>query len=65
MHHLSSSKSQNPRIVWNFRQESKEKKVLIIQALSLCGIRQVSSAAESFGSTLREHLVCSSQERSE
>lgn len=61
--HLPSLKT--PELSGISDKSLKEKKVLIIQALSLCGIRQVSSAAESFGSTLREHLVCSSQERSE
>lgn len=45
--------------------EVKKKKKVIIQALSLSTIRQVSSAVESSGSTLRKHLAYSSQGRSE
>lgn len=52
------------RVVWNFRHWSK-KKTVIIQALSLCTIRDISSALERSGSTLRKHLAFSSQGRSE
>lgn len=58
------SKQMKKRVVWNFRHWSK-KKTVIIQALSLCTIRDISSALERSGSTLRKHLACSSQGRSE
>lgn len=57
--HLPSLKTTGLSEISDIEVKKKKKKV-IIQALSLSTIRQVSSAVESSGSTLRKHLAYSS-----